>query len=105
MSALLPKAEVIHGWSAFRAPSDRSRLAARRSGITSRRRSHAAPWSTKRPAVVPPLPAGDYRERADAAVLAWIDDIFSYYGIDPASPDRWEQAFWFLAPRAFPNFR
>jgi hypothetical protein len=38
-------------------------------------------------------------------VLAWIDDIFSYYGIDPASPDRWEQAFWFLAPRAFPNFR
>jgi hypothetical protein len=57
------------------------------------------------PVVVPPLPAGGYRERADAAVLAWIDDIFRYYGIDPTSPDRWEQAFWFLAPRAFPNFR
>jgi hypothetical protein len=56
-------------------------------------------------AVVPPLPAGGYRERADAAVLAWIDDIFRYYDIDPASPERWEQGFWFLAARAFPNFR
>jgi hypothetical protein len=58
-----------------------------------------------RPAVVPRLPVFDYRERADAAVLAWIDNIFRYYDIDPKSPNRWEQVFWFLAPRAFPNFR
>jgi hypothetical protein len=38
-------------------------------------------------------------------VLAWIDDIFRFHGIDPASPDRWEQVFWFLALRAYPNFR
>ena len=57
------------------------------------------------PAVVPCLPANDYRERADAAVRAWIDDIVRYYDIDPSSPCRWEQAFWFLAARAFPNFR
>ena len=56
-------------------------------------------------AIVPSEPAYDYQERADAAVLAWINDIFRYYEIDPASPDRWEQAFWFLAVRAFPNFR
>ena len=39
------------------------------------------------------------------SVLAWIDDIFRYYDIDPTTPDRWEQGFWFLAARAFPNFR
>jgi len=38
-------------------------------------------------------------------VLSWIDDIFRYYDIDPSSPGRWEQAFWYLAPKAFPNFR
>jgi hypothetical protein len=57
------------------------------------------------PAIVPSEPAYDYQERADAAVLAWINDIFRYYDIDPTSPDRWEQVFWFLAPRAYPNFR
>ena len=50
------------------------------------------------------VPAGDTR-RAEAAVLAWINNIFRYLDIDPSSPGRWEQAFWYLAPRAFPDFR
>jgi hypothetical protein len=50
------------------------------------------------------VPANDDR-RADAVVQAWINNIFRYYDIDPTSPDRWERVFWFLAPRAFPDFR
>jgi hypothetical protein len=50
------------------------------------------------------VPAGDAR-RAEDAVLAWINDIFRYYDIDPTSPDRWERVFGFLAVRAFPDFR
>jgi hypothetical protein len=38
-------------------------------------------------------------------VLAWINNIFRYLDIDPSSPGRWEQAFWYLAQRAFPDFR
>jgi len=49
------------------------------------------------------VPAGDTR-RAEAAVLAWINNIFRYLDIDPSSPGRWERAFWYLAPRAFPDF-
>ena len=50
------------------------------------------------------VPANDHR-RADAVLQAWANNIFRYYDIDPASPERWEQGFWFLAARAFPNFR
>ena len=57
------------------------------------------------PAIVPCLPIEDYNARRDAAVVAWINDIFAFYEIDPSSPDRWEQAFWYLAAKAFPNFR
>ena len=44
-------------------------------------------------------------KRADAAVRAWWENIFCYYDIDPASPDRWERVSWYLAVKAFPEFR
>ena len=50
------------------------------------------------------VPANDHR-RADAVLQAWANNIFRYYDIDPMSPDRWERVFWFLASRAFPDFR
>jgi hypothetical protein len=50
------------------------------------------------------VPANDI-QRADAIVQARINNIFRYYNIGPTSPDRWEQVFWHLALRAFPDFR
>jgi hypothetical protein len=50
------------------------------------------------------VPANDTR-RADAAVRAWINNVFRYYNIGQTSPDRWKRVFWFLALRAFPDFR
>jgi hypothetical protein len=50
------------------------------------------------------VPANDHR-RADAVLQAWANNIFRYLDIDPSSPGRWEQAFWYLASRAFPDFR
>jgi hypothetical protein len=71
-----------------------------------RRADKQALWARiNSPAVVSVFPADEYQGRADKAVQAWIDDILCYYDIDPASPDRWEQAFWYLAVEAFPNFR
>jgi hypothetical protein len=66
------------------------------------RRRKLALWRRINSPVV--IPVGD-TERADAAVRAWIDDIFAYFDIDRAASDRWEQVFWPLAVKAFPNFR
>jgi hypothetical protein len=50
------------------------------------------------------VPANDPR-RAGAAMRAWINNIFRYLDIDPSSPGRWERAFYYLAQRAYPDFR
>jgi hypothetical protein len=57
-----------------------------------------------RPVVVNPFPATDLSERRNAAIAAWVAQIFELYGIDPASPERWERGFWHLASDLFPNF-
>jgi hypothetical protein len=70
------------------------------------RRGKRVLWKRiNRPKIVPCLPVDTYTQRADAAVVAWLNDIFAYFEIDPNSPNRYELAFWPVAVKAFPNFR